>query len=104
MPSPSSNSHIHSKPKKRWNLLSKFFLFLLAFIFITSCLAGVFYLILLFQLPNIKTLEDYNPPLATRILSNDGTIIGYLFKEKRILVSLSDLPPHLVQAFVASED
>ncbi len=104
MPSPSSNSHIHSKPKKRWNLLSKFILFLLAFIFITSCLAGVFYLILLFQLPNIKTLDDYNPPLTTRILSTDGTIIGYLFKEKRILVSLSDLPPHLIQAFVASED
>ena len=104
MPSPPPTSRLRSKPKKRWNLLSKLFLFLLAFIFITSCLAGFFYLTLLFQLPNIKTLNDYNPPLATQILSADGTLIGYLFKEKRILVSLSELPPHLIQAFVASED
>ncbi len=74
------------------------------FVVITSLLTGILYLILLFQLPNIKTLNDYNPPLATRILSADGTVIGYLYKEKRILVPLVELPPHLVQAFIASED
>ena len=71
---------------------------------VTSFLAGIFYVFLLFQLPDIKSLSDYNPPLATRILSTDGTVIGYLFKEKRILVSLSELPPYLIQAFVSSED
>ena len=71
---------------------------------VTFLLMGFFYIILLFQLPNIKTLSDYNPPLATQILSDDGTPIGYLYKEKRILVPLSELPPHLIQAFVASED
>jgi len=92
------------KPKKRLSLLVKICLFLISFVLITSILAGIYYLSLLFQLPNIKTLNDYSPPLATQILSADGTLIGYLFKEKRILVSLSDLPPHLIQAFVASED
>ncbi len=71
---------------------------------VTILLMGFFYITLLFQLPNIKTLNDYNPPLATQILSDDGTPIGYLYKEKRILVPLSELPPHLIQAFVASED
>jgi penicillin-binding protein 1A len=70
----------------------------------TSLLAGIFYLVLLFQLPKIKTLKDYNPPLATRVLSADGSVIGYLYKEKRILVPLAELPPHLIQAFIASED
>ncbi len=79
-------------------------LFITIFVLVTSFLSGIFYLFLLFQLPNIKSLSDYNPPLATRILSADGTVIGYLFKEKRILVSLSELPPHLIQAFVSSED
>ena len=82
----------------------KFFLFMLAFIFITSLLSGIFYLTLLFQLPNIKTLNDYNPPLATRIFSADGIEIGDLFKEKRFLIPLSEMPPHLIQAFVSSED
>jgi penicillin-binding protein 1A len=104
MPSPSSKSRVRPKPKKRKKFLSRLLLFMAVFVFITSLLAGIFYLILLFQLPNIKTLSDYNPPLATRILSTDGTVIGYLFKEKRILVSLSELPPHLVQAFISSED
>ena len=79
-------------------------LFIAIFVFFTSFLAGIFYLFLLFQLPNIKSLNDYNPPLATQIISTDGTVIGYLFKEKRILVSLAECPPHLIQAFVSSED
>ncbi|MBI4764112.1 MAG: PBP1A family penicillin-binding protein [Deltaproteobacteria bacterium] len=84
--------------------MSRLLLFIVAFVFITSFLAGIFYLFLLFQLPNIKSLNDYNPPLATRILATDGTVIGYLYKEKRILVSLAECPPHLIQAFVSSED
>ncbi|MCG6534171.1 MAG: transglycosylase domain-containing protein, partial [Syntrophales bacterium LBB04] len=82
----------------------KIFLGLLALMVIASLLITSYYVILLLQLPNIKNVKDYNPPLATQILAADGTPIGYLFKEKRILVSLSELPPHLIQAFVASED
>ena len=104
MPSPPSKSRVRSKPKKRKKFFSRLLLFLGIFVFFTSFLAGIFYLFLLFQLPNIKSLNDYNPPLATRIISTDGTVIGYLFKEKRILVSLAECPPHLIQAFVSSED
>jgi penicillin-binding protein 1A len=104
MSSPSTKLRVRYKAKKRKKFLPKFLLFIGSFVFVTSFLAGIFYLILLFQLPNIKTVSDYNPPLATRILSTDGTVIGYLFKEKRILVSLSECPPHLIQAFVSSED
>ncbi len=101
---PSSKNQPRSKTKKWFRLWAKIFLFLLAFVFVSFLLTGFYYITLLFQLPNIKTLKDYNPPLATRILSADGTPIGYFFKEKRILVSLSELPPHVIQAFVASED
>src|SRR4030043_739614 len=94
----------HPKPKKSMKYLVWFSLFLMAFMLITSFLAGFYYLTLLYQLPNIKTLNDYNPPLSTRILAADGTVIGHLYKEKRTLVPLSELPPRLIQAFVASED
>ncbi|OGP52341.1 MAG: hypothetical protein A2Y79_13780 [Deltaproteobacteria bacterium RBG_13_43_22] len=104
MPPQTSKYRSHPKPKKSINYLVWFFVFLMAFMLFTSFLAGFYYLSLLYQLPNIKTLNDYNPPLATRILAADGTVIGYLFKEKRTLVPLSELPPRLIQAFVASED
>jgi penicillin-binding protein 1A len=42
--------------------------------------------------------------LATQILAADGAPVGFLYKEKRILVALTELPPHLIQAFIASED
>ncbi|MCJ7833739.1 MAG: hypothetical protein MUQ20_05085, partial [Deltaproteobacteria bacterium] len=92
MPPHPRKSRVRPRPKKRLNLWIKFFLFMSAFIFIVSFLSGIFYLTLLYQLPNIKTLNDYNPLLATRIFSADGIEIGNLFKEKRFLVSLSELP------------
>ncbi len=49
-------------------------------------------------------MQDYQPPLATQILAADGAPIGFFIKEKRILVPPTELPPHLIQAFIASED
>jgi penicillin-binding protein 1A len=64
----------------------------------------MYYLFLVYQLPDIRSLQDYQPPLATQILAADGAPVGFLYKEKRILVALTELPPHLIQAFIASED
>jgi penicillin-binding protein 1A len=89
-------------PPKFWGKALVLFILILLFVSLT---AGGFYLVLLFQLPNIQSLDDYRPPLATRIYAADGTtLLGLLYKEKRILVSVSELPPHLIQAFIASED
>jgi penicillin-binding protein 1A len=92
------------KPKKRFRLLKRICLLLLALIVASMGAITAYYLTLLFQLPNIKTVQDYQPPLTTQIYAADGTLIGSLFKEKRILVPLSELPPHLIQAFIAAED
>jgi penicillin-binding protein 1A len=90
--------------KKRRSRFLSIILILFIMVFITGTLLSLFYGILLFQLPNIQSLKDYNPPLATQILAEDGSLIGLLFVEKRILVPLSELPFHLIQAFIASED
>jgi penicillin-binding protein 1A len=55
-------------------------------------------------LPDVETLDQYRPPLATRILDRHGRTIGVWFEERRSLAPLRALPPHLVQAFLASED
>ncbi len=56
------------------------------------------------DLPNIETLRNYKPSAVTRILSEDGEVIGEFFYEKREVVSLDRIPNHLIQAFVAGED
>jgi len=66
--------------------------------------AGLYYFYLIYQLPDIRSLQDYQPPLATQILSAEGDSLGFLYKEKRILVAPTELPPQLIQSFIASED
>ena len=63
-----------------------------------------FYLAFVRDLPDLRTVEDYRPPIASRVLDRDGEAIGRFYTERRTLATLESLPPHLVQAFVAGED
>ncbi|MCF8111391.1 MAG: penicillin-binding protein 1A [Desulfobacteraceae bacterium] len=56
------------------------------------------------DLPRITTLEDYEPPVITTFYSDDNTAIAEFYKEQRIVVPLSEMPEHLINAFVATED
>ncbi len=56
------------------------------------------------SLPRVDTLADYRPPVITRVLSDDGTVIAELYEERRIIVPVSRMPKQLIQAFVAAED
>jgi penicillin-binding protein 1A len=63
-----------------------------------------FYLTFLRDLPDLHSVEDYQPPIASRVLDRDGVVIGSFFEERRTLVPLGSVPNHVVQAFVAGED
>ena len=56
------------------------------------------------SLPKVDTLADYRPPIITRVLSDDGSVIAELYDERRIVVPVSRMPKQLIQAFVAAED
>ena len=56
------------------------------------------------SLPSVEALKNYHPPLVTSVYSADNELIGEFFVERRYLVPLSELPPHLIKAFVAAED
>lgn len=47
---------------------------------------------------------DYKPSLVTTVYARDGSVLGYLYREKRFLVALDELNPELVNAFLAAED
>lgn len=94
------------RPKKRWFFrLAKWLilLFLLMMVAIAALGVGGYYY-LSEDLPKITSLADYRPPIITTMYSDDGRRIGEFFKERRIVVPLTEMPDLLKKAFVAAED
>jgi penicillin-binding protein 1A len=56
------------------------------------------------DLPDAGDLADYRPPTATRVYAWDGTLIGEFSQERRIFVPYEEIPPVVIQAFLAAED
>jgi penicillin-binding protein 1A len=56
------------------------------------------------NLPKIATLKDYRPPVITTVFSDDNRKIAEFFKERRIVIPLSQMSPMLKNAFIAAED
>ena len=88
-----------SKPI-RW-----FWMFFLAFIlsgisvFISASL-GLFG-----EMPDHTALENPRTNLATEIISSDGKTLGkFYYEDNRTPVSFEELPKHLVDALIATED
>ncbi|MBC7606810.1 MAG: PBP1A family penicillin-binding protein [Burkholderiales bacterium] len=59
---------------------------------------------LLGSMPSFVDLENPDSNLATEIISSDGVTIGKFYNENRTMVKYSDLPKHLVDALVSTED
>ncbi len=55
-------------------------------------------------LPAAETIRDIPLQIPLRIFSRDGHLISEIGERRRILVTWDDLPPHVVEAFVAAED
>jgi penicillin-binding protein 1A len=72
-------------------------------------LAGLVFLLAswgaLGEMPTFETLENPQTNLATEFISSDGETLGKLYLEdNRTDVGFKDLPKHLVDALVATED
>ena len=56
------------------------------------------------DLPDYKKLATYAPPVATRLYASDGSLLIEYAEERRVFIDYADLPPQLVNAFIAAED
>jgi penicillin-binding protein 1A len=56
------------------------------------------------DLPQVTSLEDFQPNIITQIFASDGTVLGEFAIEKRVVVAFRDIPPVLRNAIVAVED
>lgn len=55
-------------------------------------------------LPRLVTIDDYKPKLVTKVFDRNGKKIGEFFNQRRILVPYKEIPPNVVNAFLAAED
>ena len=90
--------------KKPANELVKVFWVSLGIIFSGAVLVLLFILFLSRDLPSLEQLENYDPDLVTRIYSADGEVLSELFVQKRVFVELNNIPKHMQDAVIASED
>lgn len=56
------------------------------------------------DLPDYRKLATYAPPVATRLYASDGSLLIEYAEERRVFIDFADIPPQLVNAFVAAED
>jgi penicillin-binding protein 1A len=54
--------------------------------------------------PSVAMLEEFTPPQTSKVYSVDGRFIAELGIERRTLVALEEIPSHVRQAFVITED
>ena len=55
-------------------------------------------------LPDYRQLEDYQPPVTTRLYAEDGSLLAEYATQKRMFVPVEKIPLLLKQAFIAAED
>jgi penicillin-binding protein 1A len=65
---------------------------------------GGLYLAYASDLPQVSSLEDFQPNIITQVFSEDGALLGEFAIERRVIVSFRDIPPVLRNAVVAVED
>ncbi len=56
------------------------------------------------SLPDETNLENPEKNLATQIIGSNGVTLGTFYKENRTPIKYEDLPDHLVNALIATED
>src|ERR1700752_3454776 len=89
-------------------MLRKFFLVIgltLGGIVILAILGAAGYVLYLTRdLPSVAALQNYQPPVTTRVYAGNGTLLGEYARERRIFVPITFVPKLLIEAFTSAED
>jgi penicillin-binding protein 1A len=56
------------------------------------------------DLPDYSQLQDYEPPVMTRVHASDGSLLGEYAKERRLYLPIQAVPKLVINAFLAAED
>src|SRR5207302_1849643 len=56
------------------------------------------------DLPDYSQLQDYEPPVMTRIHASDGALLAEYARERRLYLPIQAIPKLVINAFIAAED
>src|SRR5438128_6198741 len=56
------------------------------------------------DLPDYSQLQDYEPPVMTRVHASDGSLLAEYAKERRLYLPIQAIPKSVINAFIAAED
>ena len=65
---------------------------------------AVFLVVALQGLPSLDELQDYQPPVSSRVHAGDGALVAEFAREQRVFVPIQQIPDYVRNAFVATED
>src|SRR6516164_911096 len=89
-------------------LLFRFFGFLFAlgtlvFIIGVGAISGLIYHFSK-DLPDYSQLQDYEPPVMTRVHAADGELLAEYAKQRRLYLPIQAVPKLVINAFISAED
>jgi len=56
------------------------------------------------DLPDYSQLQDYEPPIMTRVHAADGSLVAEYAKERRLYIPIQAVPKLVINSFLAAED
>ncbi len=56
------------------------------------------------DMPSFEELENPKNLVASQVIARDGIVLGRYFQENRVVANYENLPQHLIDALVATED
>ena len=56
------------------------------------------------KLPDYKYLQNYKPPVSSKLYSGNGVLVSDFSSEKRIFIPFSSIPKKVINAFLSAED
>src|SRR3954462_12740510 len=56
------------------------------------------------DLPDYSQLQDYEPPVMTRVHASDGALVAEYARERRLSLPIQAIPKLVLNAFIAAED
>ena len=56
------------------------------------------------DLPDYSQLQDYEPPVMTRVHAADGSLVAEYARERRLYLPIQAIPKLVINAFIAAED
>jgi penicillin-binding protein 1A len=100
-----------AKPPRRgfWDFLAAFLVgglykFAIFTVIAIVVIGGAGFYVLSAGLPGVDTLQNYKPPLESRIYASNFQLVSELAQERRIYVPYDRIPPLVAQAFISAED